>query len=125
VTDSLVGVIDGVPTLDGKGIVWFEDRPAMSRALGRAAVSEGDSSVPGGRARRLERGSLASPGDRARESATSTDSLSTSPSAEALCRGLSICGSRSHRSADEHGFCRGGLSADGSLLCLEHASMVT
>ena len=25
VTDSAVGVVDGTPTLDGSGIVWFED----------------------------------------------------------------------------------------------------
>src|SRR5437870_10831283 len=38
VTDSVVGVIDGAPTLDGKGILWFEDETGDES--GRWARSE-------------------------------------------------------------------------------------
>ncbi len=124
VTDHPVGVIDGTPTLDGKGVIWFQDESGdesgrwQVQAFGGGDTrtllegvphgwSEGLAQAPGivaaGLSDRdgfavyvsLEEG-------RAREVYRSTDSVRLG-------------------SVDEGGFLRGALSADGSLLCLEHA----
>ena len=124
VTDSVVGVIDGAPTFDGKGILWFEDETGDES--GRWVVqpfsgwetraflegvpdgwNEGLAQAPG----------IVAAGISDLEGFAIHVSLGGGPavelyrSAEAVRIG----------SADEYGFCRGGLSADGSLLCLEHA----
>ena len=124
VTDSVVGVIDGTPTVDGKGILWFEDETGdesghwvvqpFSGGETQAFLegvpdgwSEGLSQTPG----------IVAAGISDHDGFAVHVSLGGGParevyrSAEAVRIG----------SVDEHGFCRGGLSADGSLLCLEHA----
>src|SRR2546429_2180857 len=124
VTDSVVGVIAGAPTLDGKGILWFEDETGDES--GRWAVqpfSGGETrafleGVPDGWNEGLAQApGIVAAGISDLEGFAIHVSLGGGPavelyrSAEAVRIG----------SADEYGFCRGGLSADGSLLCLEHA----
>ena len=124
VTDHPVGVIDGTPTLDGEGVVWFQDESGDES--GRWLVQP----FGGGEARALldgiphgwSEGLAQAPGivvaglsdrdgfavyvsvDRAgaREVYRSTDSVRLG-------------------SVDEGGFLLGALSADGALLCVEHA----
>src|SRR6266571_5131677 len=124
VTDSAVGVIDGTLTVDAKGILWFEDETGDES--GRWVVqpfaggetqaflegvpagwNEGLSQAPGIVAAGIsDLGGFAVyvslAGGTAREVYRSADAVRIG-------------------SVDEHGSCRGGLSADGSLLCLEHA----
>ncbi|MGH3136242.1 MAG: prolyl oligopeptidase family serine peptidase [Gaiellaceae bacterium] len=124
VTDHPVGLLDGTPTLDGARILWFQDDTGDES--GRWQVQSFD----GGEAREFLEGVphgwneglaqapgivaaaisdrdgfavyVAREGEQAREIARSAQSLRIG-------------------GAEEGGFLRGGLSVDGSLLCLEHA----
>ncbi|GIU94756.1 MAG: peptide hydrolase [Gaiellaceae bacterium] len=125
VTDHPIGVVDGFPTLRGEGVVWFQDETGAE--AGRWLVarfeggdearpflpelpvgwSEGLAQAPGIVAAALsgEHGfaiHVARDGEPARE-------LLRAPEP------LRIGG------VDEGGYLRAGLSADGRLLCLEHA----
>lgn len=124
VTDHPVGVIDGTPTLDGGGVVWFQDESgdesgrwfvqSFAESETRAFIegiphgwSEGLAQAPGIVAAGLsDREGFAVyvslEGGHAREVYRSTESVRLG-------------------SVDEGGFLRGALSADGSLLTLEHA----
>jgi len=121
VTESAIGVTDGTPTLDGSGILWFDDATGDESggwlvqpfAGGRTEPflsgvpdgwSEGLAQAPGIVAAAIsDRDGFAVyvslEGDRARE-------IHRSPEAV--------------RIGGNGGFVRGGLSADGSILCLEH-----
>src|SRR5947207_4476157 len=123
-TESAIGVVDGTPTLDGEGVLWFDDttgdesgRWLVQPLLGGATRAflegvpdgwnEGLAQAPGSVAAGIsDRNGFAVyvslDGGRATE---------VYRSAEAVRLG----------SVDQRGFARGGLSADGSLLCLEHA----
>ena len=124
VTDHPVGVIDGTPTLDGEGIVWFQDETGdesggwlvqpfaggETRALLEGVPhgwSEGVAQAPGIVAAALSSRDgfavyVSLEGGAAREVYRSTESVRLG-------------------SVDEGGFLRGALSADGTLLCVEHA----
>jgi dipeptidyl aminopeptidase/acylaminoacyl peptidase len=124
VTESAIGVIDGTPTLDGEGILWFEDqtgdesgRWVVQRFSGGETKAflegapdgwnEGLSQAPG----IVAAGISDLKGFAIHVSVGGGAAVELYRSAEAVRIG----------SVEEHGFCRGGLSADGSLLCLEHA----
>lgn len=124
VTDSVVGVIDGTPTFDGEGILWFEDetgdesgRWLLQRFSGgrtraflegvRHGWSEGLAQAPG----------IVAAGISDRDGFAVYVSLDGAPATE-VCRSAEAL---RIGSVDQRGFLRGGLSADGSLLCLEHA----
>ena len=123
VTDHPVGLTDGAPTLDGEGVLWFQDETGDES--GRWMVqpfhggetrpflegvphgwSNGLAQAPGIVAAALsDRGGFAVyasiDGEAAKEVWRSTESIQIG-------------------GAERGGFVLGGLSADGSLLCLEH-----
>ena len=124
VTDHPVGVTDGTPTLDGEGVVWFQDETGAES--GRWLVEP----FFGGEARPLlegiphgwENGLTQAPGIVAaaisdRDGFAVYVALDGQPAAEVHRSSESV----RIGSADEGGFLSGGLSSDGSLLCLEHA----
>ncbi len=124
VTNSTIGMIDGTPTLDGEGVLWFDDETGDES--GRWLVqpfSGGDSrafleGVPHGWSGGLAQApGIVAAGISDRAGFAVYVSLDGEPATE-LRRSpeaVRIGG------ADRGGFSRGGLSADGALLCLEHA----
>ena len=124
VTDHPVGLLDAVPTLDGEGILWFQDETGDESGQWFMQPFHGGETKPflEGVPHGWNEGLAQAPGivvagisDRdgfavhvsldggaARELHRSSDSLRLG-------------------SVDEAGFLRGALSADGTLLCLEHA----
>jgi dipeptidyl aminopeptidase/acylaminoacyl peptidase len=124
VTDSSVGVIDGTPTIDGNGILWFEDDTGDES--GRWVVqpfSGGETQpflegVPAGWNEGLSQASgIVATGISDLTGFAVYVSIEGGPAKEIYrsAEAVRIGG------VDQHGSCRGGLSADGSLLCLEHA----
>lgn len=125
VTDSAVGVVDGTPTLDGEGVLWFDDQTGDES--GRWVVqpfSGGETrdflaGVPHG----WNEGMAQAPGIVAagisdRDGFAIHVALEGGPAKE-VCRSkdaVRVGG------ADQRGFFRGGLSADGRLLCLEEGA---
>ncbi|MCS7006925.1 MAG: prolyl oligopeptidase family serine peptidase, partial [Thermoleophilia bacterium] len=125
VTDHPLGIVDGTPTFDGEGLVWFQDETGAE--AGRwlvAPFARGDEArpflpeLPVGWSEGLAQG----PGIVA--AALSGEhgfavyvALDGTPARELLRseEALRIGG------VDEGGYLRAGLSADGELLCLEHA----
>jgi pimeloyl-ACP methyl ester carboxylesterase len=124
VTDSAIGVTDGTPTFDGEGILWFDDETGdeSGRWL-KQPFSGGETrsflvGVPQG----WNEGLAQAPGVVAlgisdRDGFAVYVSLDGAPATEVhrSSEAVRIGG------ADQGGFVRGGLSADGSLLGLEHA----
>lgn len=124
VTDTPVGVVDGLTTLDGEGVLWFQDETGAE--TGRWLVEPFD----GGEARPFLEGvpagwneglaqapGVVAAGVSGEHGFAIYVSLDGAP-AKDLARSpeaLRVAG------ADEGGFVRGGLSADGRLLCLEHS----
>jgi dipeptidyl aminopeptidase/acylaminoacyl peptidase len=124
VTDNPVGVIDGTPTLDGEGVLWFQDETGDESGQwlvhpfhgGEARPfldgvplgwSDGLAQAPGivvtATSGRNGFGVYVSlDGGRAREVLRSAESVQLG-------------------GAEDQGFLLGALSADGALLCLEHA----
>jgi acetyl esterase/lipase len=124
VTDHPVGVVDGLTTLDGDGVLWFQDETGaeagrwLVEPFGGGAArpflegvpvgwNEGLSQAPGVVAAGVsdEHGFaiyVSLDGAIAEEIARSPESLRVG-------------------GAEEGGFVRAGLSADGRLLCLEHS----
>lgn len=122
-TDSPVGIVDGAPTLDGEGILWFDDETGDES--GRWLVQP----FAGGEIRPLVEGvphgwnlGLAqAPGIVAvaiadRDGFRVYVSLGGAPGRE-----LSRSSSAVAIGYYERGFIRAGLSSDGSLLCLHHS----
>ncbi|MDQ3671594.1 MAG: prolyl oligopeptidase family serine peptidase [Actinomycetota bacterium] len=124
VTDHPVGVIDGTPTLDGEGVIWFQDESGdesgrwFVQPFGAGETrllldgvphgwSEGLAQAPG----IVAAGLSDRDGFAVYVSLAGADAGEVYRSAESVRLG----------SVDEGGFLRGALSADGSLLCLEHA----
>ncbi len=124
VTDHPVGVLDGTTTLDGEGILWFQDETGDESGQWLVQPFHGGETrpfldgVPHGW----------------------TDGLAQAPGIvvaaisdrDGFAVYVSLDGARArvvHRSsesvqlgsAESGGFLRGALSADGSLLCLQHA----
>jgi dipeptidyl aminopeptidase/acylaminoacyl peptidase len=124
VTDGSVGVVDGVPTLDGEGVVWFEDATGdesghwVVQPFGGGETRDFLTGVPHG----WNEGLAQAPGIVA-AAISSRDGFLVyvsvdGDSARELCRSKEpvLLGG-----AEEGGVVLGGLSADGSLLCLGHA----
>jgi dipeptidyl aminopeptidase/acylaminoacyl peptidase len=124
VTDHPVGVLDGMPTLDGEGILWFQDETGDESGQWRVQPFHGGETthflegVPHG----WSDGLAQAPGIVAvalsgREGFSVYVSLDGSPARELYRSAESV----RLGSAEEGGLLRGALSADGTLLCLEHA----
>ncbi len=124
VTDHPVGVTDGTPTLDGSGVLWFADETGAES--GRWYVAP----FTGGEARPFLQGvpdgwsdGLAQAPGIVAAAVSGPDgfavyvSLDGGPAREIARSGeaLGIAGGYAG------GFNRAGLTADGSLLCLEHS----
>jgi dipeptidyl aminopeptidase/acylaminoacyl peptidase len=123
VTDHPVGLPDGLPTLDGEGVLWFQDETGdesgqwLVQPFAGGSVAPLVEGLPHGWNQGLAQGPelvavaisdragfavyTALDGEPAKELARSTESVSIG-------------------GAWQGGFNRAGLSADGSLLCLEH-----
>jgi len=124
VTDHPVGVTDGTPTLDGARVLWFQDETGDES--GRWLVQPfggGETSVfldglgHGWNEGLAQAAGTVVAGISDRDGFAVYASLDGAPAIE-LARStesLRVGG------VDDGGFNRGGLSADGSLLCLEHA----
>ena len=124
VTESTIGVVDGTPTLDGEGVLWFDDTTGDESGRWLVQPFAGGETraflegVPDGWNEGLAQGPgivavaasdrdgfalyVARDGRRAKEVYRSTEAVRLG-------------------SVDQRGFTRGALSADGSLLCIEHA----
>ena len=124
VTDHAVGVLDGTPTLDGEGILWFQDETGDESGQWLVQPFHGGETtrllegVPHG----WSDGLAQAPGILAaaisgRDGFAVYVSLDGSPAREVL-RSLE---SVQLGGVDTGGFLRGALSADGSLLCVQHA----
>jgi dipeptidyl aminopeptidase/acylaminoacyl peptidase len=124
VTDHAVGVVDGTPTLDGEGVVWFQDESGDESgrwlvqpfAGGETnALLEG---VPHGWSEGLaEAPGVVAAGLSDRDGFAVYVSFDGGPALEVYRSSQSV----RLGSVDEGGFLRGALSADGALLCVEHA----
>ena len=124
VTDSVVGVIDGMPTFDGEGVLWFDDETGDESGRWLVQPFAGGPSepflagVPDGWSEGLAQAAgVVAAGISNREGFSVFVSLDGGPTTQVYrsTEAVRIGG------VDERGFLRGGLSADGSLLCLEHA----
>src|SRR5919201_5774731 len=124
VTDHPVGLLDGQPTLDGDGVLWFQDETGdesgrwFVQPFGGGETrpfleglpigwSEGLAQAPG----------IVAAGISDREGFAIHVSLDGGPAKEVYRSSASV----RIGSVDEGGVLRGGLSPDGSLLCVEHA----
>jgi len=123
VTDHPVGLPDGLPTLDGEGVLWFQDETGDESGRWLAQPFAGGDVVPfvEGLPHGWNQGLAQAPGVAAvaisdRDGFAVHTACDGAPAKE-LARStesLSIGG------AWLGGFNRAGLSVDGSLLCLEH-----
>ena len=124
VTDHPVGVIDGTPTLDGESVVWFQDESGdeSGRWLVQPFVGGDTRALLDGIPHGWSEGLAQAPGIVA-AGLSSRDGFAVYVSLEEGRAREVYRSSESVRlgSVDEQGFLRGALSADGSLLCLEHA----
>jgi pimeloyl-ACP methyl ester carboxylesterase len=124
VTDHPVGLLDGKPTLAGDGVLWFQDETGDESGQWLVQPFHGGDTrrflegVPHGWSEGLAQApGIVAAGVSDRDGFAVYVSLDGGEARE-LCRS-----SESLRlgSVDEGGFLRGALSADGALLCLEHA----
>jgi dipeptidyl aminopeptidase/acylaminoacyl peptidase len=124
VTDHPVGVISGTPTLDGEGVVFWLDETGSEAGQWFVQAFGGGPSVPflPGVPTAWNQGLAQAPGVVAtgvsdRDGFAVFVSADGEPAKELVrsTESISIGG------AEAGGFSRAGLSADGSLLCLEHS----
>ncbi|MDH4340450.1 MAG: prolyl oligopeptidase family serine peptidase [Thermoleophilia bacterium] len=124
VTDHTVGLLDGTPALDGEGILWFQDDTGDES--GRWLIQP----FHGGEAQALLEGApdgwnegLAQAPGIVVAGISNRDGFAVYASLDGGQARLLARSAESLRigSVDVGGFLLGGLSADGSLLCLEHA----
>ncbi|CAN5815304.1 prolyl oligopeptidase family serine peptidase [soil metagenome] len=124
VTEHSVGVVDGTPTLDGEGVVWFQDESGdesgrwLVQPFGGGETRAFLEGIPHGWSEGLAQAPgivVAGVSDR--------DGFAVHISLEGAGPREVYRSTESVRlgSVDGGGFLRGALSADGSLLCLEHA----
>ena len=123
VTESAVGVTDGTPTLDGEGVLWFEDDTGHESGRWMVQPFEGGETrallenVPHGWSDGLAQApGIVAAGISNRDGFGIHVSLHGAPATQIY---------RSNEAVsigyDPRGFFRGGLSADGSLLALQHS----
>lgn len=124
VTDDPVGLTDAVPTLDGEGVLWFQDETGDESGRWLVQPCHGGETEPflDGVPHGWSDGLAQAPGivvaaisDRAGFAVHV--SLEDAPATE-LVRSSDWIGLGG---LDDGGFLRGALSPDGGLLCLEHA----
>jgi dipeptidyl aminopeptidase/acylaminoacyl peptidase len=124
VTDHPVGVLDGQPTLDGEGVLWFHDETGSEAGRWLVQPFAGGETQPflEGVPLGWSMGLAQAPGIVAAAVAGEHGfavyvSLDGAPATELLrsSEGLFL------GSAEREGFLLGALSADGALLCLEHS----
>jgi dipeptidyl aminopeptidase/acylaminoacyl peptidase len=124
VTDHPVGLLDGTPTLDGEGILWFQDETGDESGQWLVQPFAGGETrpfldgVPHGWSEGLAQApGIVAAGISNRDGFLVFVSVDGGPAQEVYRSSESV----RIGSVGEGGFVRGGLSADGSLLCLEHA----
>jgi dipeptidyl aminopeptidase/acylaminoacyl peptidase len=124
VTDHPVGVIDGTPTLDGEGVLWFQDETGAEDGRWLVQPFAGGESrpflegVPHGWSEGLAQApGIVAAGISDRDGFGVFVALDGGPAREIHRSAESV----RLGSVDDGGFLRGALSADGSLLALEHA----
>ena len=124
VSDSRVGVVDGVPTLDGEGVLWFDDETGDESGRWLWQPFHGGTTrpfleaVPHGWSEGLAQApGVVALGISGRDGFGIYVALDGQPAREVYRSQSSV----RIGSVDESAFLRGGLSADGTLLCLEHA----
>ena len=124
VTNDPVGVVDATPTLDGEGVVWFQDETGDESGQWFVQPFHGGESTPflQGVPHGWSDGLAQAPGIVVacvsdRDGFAAHVSVDGQPARE-LLRSPEWIGLDS---GEDGGFLRGALSADGALLCLEHA----
>lgn len=124
VTDHPVGLLDGTPTLDGEGILWFQDETGDESGRWLMQPFHGGEThpfledVPHGWNEGLAQGpGIVVAGISDRDGFAVHMSLEGSSAVEVYRSSESV----RLGGVDFGGFLLGALSADGSLLCLEHA----
>ncbi len=124
VTDHPVGLLDGTPTLDGEGILWFQDETGDESGRWLVQPFHGGEAQPSleGVPHGWNEGLAQAPGIVAaaisnRDGFAVYVSLDRAPAAKLASSAASL----RIGSVEDGGFVRGGLSTDGTLLCLEHA----
>jgi acetyl esterase/lipase len=124
VTDHPVGLVDGVPTLDGEGVLWFQDETGSEAGRWLVQPFTGGATVPflpelppGWSMGLSQAAGIVAAAVANEQGFTVFVSADGGPATELVRSSESIV----LGSAFGEGFLRGALSADGSLLCLEHA----
>ena len=124
VTDHPVGLVDATPTLDGEGIVWFQDETGDESGRWLVQPFHGGETTPflDGVPHGWSEGLAQAPGIVA-AGLSNRDGFAVYVSLDGASAKAIHRSDRSVRlgSVDDGGFLRGALSADGTLLCLEHA----
>jgi dipeptidyl aminopeptidase/acylaminoacyl peptidase len=124
VTDEPVGVVDGTPTLDGEGILWFQDETGSEAGRWVVQPFDGGETTPflDGVPHGWNEGLAQAPGIVAAGISTE-DGFGLYVSIDGGPAQLIHRSPESVRmgSANEGGFVLGGLSADGALLCVGHS----
>jgi dipeptidyl aminopeptidase/acylaminoacyl peptidase len=124
VTDHPVGLVDATPTLDGEGVVWFQDETGDESGRWLVQPFHGGETTPllEGLPHGWSEGLAFAPGVTA-AGLSNRDGFAIYVSIDGAPAGLLQRSDRSLRlgSVEAGGFLRGALSADGALLCLEHA----
>ena len=124
VTDHPVGLVDAVPTLDGEGVLWFQDESGDESGRWHVQPFHGGETsafldgVPHG----WNEGLAQAPGIVV-TAISDRDGFAVYVSLDGGTAEQIHRAETSVRlgSVDTEGFLRGALSADGALLCLEHA----
>jgi pimeloyl-ACP methyl ester carboxylesterase len=124
VTDHPVGLLDGQPTLDGDGVLWFQDETGDESGQWLVQPFSGGETKPflegvphGWNEGLAQAPGIVVAGISDREGFAVHVSVDDGPARELYRSSDSL----RLGSAFEGGFLRGALSADGALLCLEHA----
>jgi dipeptidyl aminopeptidase/acylaminoacyl peptidase len=124
VTDEPVGVVDGTPTLDGEGVLWFQDETGSEAGRWVVQPFAGGETTPilEGLPHGWNGGLAQAPGVVAVSIANEDGfgihvSLDGGPAREIHRSQESV----RIGSVDGDGYLLGGLSADGTLLCVEHS----
>ncbi|MBA2740788.1 MAG: S9 family peptidase [Actinobacteria bacterium] len=124
VTDHPVGLLDGVPTLDGEGVLWFQDETGDESGRWLVQPFHGGETRPflDGVPHGWNEGLAQAPGIvvagiSGRDGFAIYVSLDGAAAREIQRSSESV----QIGGAEGEGFVRGGLSSDGLLLCLEHA----